>query len=203
MTIAALYVDTVAGPYVGRRDVELHGWASKDGRQHDLLAPTRDAMDYDGPWPVVAHPPCGPWGRFRTRYLGGEGDARCGPRAVEQVRAHGGVLEHPAYSTLWAATGMPMPADGLDEWGGYTVQANQVDWGHPCLKPTWFYVVGVDRRDLPAMPGPGTPTHCMVRLHRNPHELPELSKRLRHLTPPALAEWLVALARSARRREAA
>lgn len=87
--IAALYVDTARGPYARMRGVECWGYATRDGRQLDALAPTRDARDYAGPWPVVAHPPCGPWGRFRRRYLGGEGDRECALVAVEQVRRYG------------------------------------------------------------------------------------------------------------------
>lgn len=188
MRVAALYVDPLRGPYTRIAGVDVYGWAEvKQAAFWD-----RDARQYAGPWPVVAHPPCGPWGRFRRRYKGGEGAADCGPRAVEQVRQWGGVLEHPAYSTLWDVCNLPRPGDGVDNYGGVTVQFEQVRWGHPCKKPTWFYVV---RADLPAVPPQGRPTHCMVRLKRNSHTLPELPKRARHLTPPALANWLVAVAR--------
>lgn len=192
--VAALYVDSARGPYVGLPGVEAWGWADKRGQQLDMLATTRDATAYAGPWPVVAHPPCGPWGRFRRRYLGGEGDAAAGVRAVEQARRWGGVVEHPAHTTLWAAVGAPAPGEPPDQWGGWTLEIEQVDWGHPCHKPTWLYVVGCSSADLPPRPPRGTPTHCMVRLERNPHALPELPKARRHLTPPAFAAWLVALA---------
>ena len=193
MTVAALYVDTARGAYVGLPGVELYGFATKDGRQLDGFAPTRDARAYAGPWPVVAHPPCGPWGRFRRNYKGREGDRDCGPLAVWQVRRWGGVLEHPAFSTLWREPGLRMPDPGdVDPWGGWTLAVEQVDWGHPAPKPTWLYFC---RAAPPPLPPPGTPTHCMVRLARNPHERPELPKRLRHLTPPAFARWLVAAAR--------
>jgi len=39
----------------------------------------------------------------------------------------------------------------------------------------------------------------MVRLLRNNDDLPELSKKDRHLTTPEFAEWLVAAAATARR----
>jgi hypothetical protein len=194
--VAALYVDTAIGPYVRLPGVEVWGYATRDGRQIDAFAPSRDARRYDGPHPVVAHPPCGPWGRFWWNYKGGEGARSCGLRAVEQVRTWGGVLEHPAHSSLWAAAGMPAPGEGCDHDGGYTLAIRQVDWGHPCAKPTWLYVVGIDPADLPALPPPGKPTHVMVRLHRNNNELPELPKSRRHITPPHLARWLLAAARA-------
>lgn len=49
-TIAALFVET-DGAYFGLPEVDP--W--------DI---TRDGRKYDGPWPVVAHPPCQRWGRF-------------------------------------------------------------------------------------------------------------------------------------------
>ena len=197
MKVAALYVDLSRGPYSQIDGVDCWGWASKDGRQKSLIHRDRDAQQYQGPAPVIAHPPCGPWGRFSWNYKGGEGSKACGLRAAEQERAFGGVLEHPANAKLWAAAGLPEPTDGRDLHGGFTVLVNQCDWGHPAVKPTWLYIVGA--RDLPKMPPPGAPTHVMVRLLRNNNELPELCKADRHLTPPLFARWLVQLARSIRR----
>lgn len=76
----------------------------------------RDARTYEGPLPVVAHPPCGPWGRLR--HLSRHDDPALAIRAVEQVRAFGGVLEHPAYSRLWDACGMARPGELPDAEGG-------------------------------------------------------------------------------------
>lgn len=61
MTVAALYVQT-NGVYFGLDDVDP--WDEK-----------RDARLYDGPWPVVAHPPCEQlaplaWGRRNDDELG-------------------------------------------------------------------------------------------------------------------------------------
>ena len=190
MTVAALYVDPVRGPYSRLPGVDVHGWA--DARQAGFW--DRDARQYSGPHPVVAHPPCGPWGLFAWNYKGGEGARECAPRAVEQVRRWRGVLEHPAGSQLWRHCDLPKPNKPPDAHGGYTVAVRQGDWGHACVKPTWLYVVGCDV--LPPMPlSLDGPTHCMVRLRSNPHSLPELPKALRHLTPPAFAWWLVSIAR--------
>lgn len=136
-------------------------------------------------------------GRLAYRYRGGEGAADTGPAAVAAVRLWGGVLEHPTDSKLWQACSMPAPGAGPDRWGGYTLQVRQVDWGHPCVKSTWLYVVGVDPADLPPMPAPREPTHVIATRLRlgAPGRLPDLPKSKRHLTPPAFAAWLVELAR--------
>ena len=193
-TVAALYVDTARTAYRSLPNVKTFGFATRDGRQVDAFASTSDARLYGGPWPVVAHPPCGPWGRFHWHYQGGEGDKDCGPVAIEQARKWGGVVEHPMASKLWKHLGLPLPGQHEDQHGGRTVEINQCDFGHPAIKPTWLYVV---RATLPQLPPPGEPTHCMVRLRSNPHDLPEVPKRSRHITPPALARWLVELAASA------
>lgn len=195
-TIAALYIDP-RGPYPKMPGVDC--WEA-----------TRDARLYKGPHAIVAHPPCGPWGRLKHLYRGNEHD--CGPRAVEQVRAFGGVLEHPAHSQLWAACGLPLPLDCVDEHGGYTIEVNQVDWGHVARKRTWLYLVGVPIEAAAEYRAPREPTHWVAgfrtakgvarnSIYKNhgcavPPGIKICSAPQRRRTPPAFAEWLVSLARA-------
>lgn len=196
MTVAALYVDPLAGPYPRLSGVDVWGWA--DLRQTSFL--DRDATAYDGPHPVVAHPPCGAWGLFAWNYKAGPAAKACGPLAVEQVRQWGGVLEHPAGSQLWKHCGLPKPGAPPDDHDGWTLAVEQVDWGHPCHKPTWLYIVGTDT--VPPLPkNLNGPTHCMVRLRRNSHDRPKIPDKLRHITPPTFAWWLVSVARRTRQEE--
>ena len=173
--IAALYVDTVDGPYPRVEGVDTWGV-------------DRDAMRYPGPGPVIAHPPCGHWGKFWWRCKQPESFRAAGPRAVNQVRVFGGVLEHPEGSRLWSHCGLPRPGEGPDRWGGRTLRVDQCDFGHPAQKPTWLYMV---RCTVPPLPSKGTPSHVMVRKRSNTSPLPECPRRLRHITPLPLALWLV------------
>ncbi|HKK93380.1 MAG TPA: hypothetical protein VJ925_08085, partial [Longimicrobiales bacterium] len=102
----------------------------------------RDARLYDGPHPVVAHPPCKTWGRFWWRARDRDtGDGGCGEHAVRAVRRWGGVLEHPKDSGLWHRMMLPRPGY-FDHLGGHTLAVEQCWWGHEAVKPTWLYVVG-------------------------------------------------------------
>lgn len=186
--VAILYVDP-RGPYPKLAE---HWWDEK-----------RDARTYKGPWPVVAHPPCGPWGCLKHLWKGGGKDLA--PLAVEQVRTWGGVLEHPAHSELFAHCGLPIPGELPDAWGGRTVAVNQVDWGHVARKPTWIYIVGSPGHLT--FPGPGRVTHW-VGGSRGPGRdgrarglIPEgikaCSAQQRRRTPVAFAEWLISLAQQA------
>lgn len=151
---------------------------------------------------VVAHPPCGPWGCLRHLYRGAE--HACGPYAVGIVQTVGGVLEHPAYSRLWAHCGLPKPGDPLDDFGGYTVYVEQVAWGHACRKPTWLYVVGLDRKVVEAeiLRG-GVVTHWVGGSRgvgrdpargRIPPGIKAASAQIRRRTPPAFGAWLMSIA---------
>ncbi len=189
VAVAALYVDP-RGPYPKMPGV-------------DPWDEARDARTYAGPHPIIAHPPCGPWGALAAWCK--RQDPTLAPIAVEQVRQWGGVLEHPARSRLWAACGLPRPGELPDAWGGVTIAVNQCDWGHVATKPTWIYLVGSRpfRFDWPA---PGTATHwiCGSRKRRvggggtAPETVKFCSSEQRRRTPPAFAEFLVALARQAR-----
>ena len=145
MTIAALFVET-DGAYFGLPDVDP--WDEQ-----------RDARLYDGPYPVVAHPPCQRWGRFwhgSTRkphqFKLGDDDG-CFESALASVRRHGGVLEHPKDSHAWAHYGISKPPTKggwvkADEHGGWTCCVEQGHYGHFSRKGTWLYAVGVNLPEL-------------------------------------------------------
>jgi hypothetical protein len=210
--IAALYVDP-RGCYAGIDGV-------------DLWDEARDARNYAGPWPVVAHPPCSRWCR-----LAGLVEARWGHKrgddggtfasALASVRRWGGVLEHPASSAAFAAHGIPAPAPG--GWqramcGGWVCHVEQWHYGHPAKKATWLYAV------IPGAPPslrwgftPDTATTALVgppadgATRRRARALvswcgnrvasgedrPRLGKKAASATPPAFRDLLIAMARSA------
>lgn len=141
--IAALYVEK-NGVYYGLPDV-------------DPWDEARDARLYDGPWPVVAHPPCGRWCRLAgfVEHVHGHkrgDDGGCFAAALEAVRRFGGVLEHPAYSLAWAKFGLARPSfygwtsSVLDD--GWTAYVEQGRYGLPVKKATWLYAVGVELPEL-------------------------------------------------------
>jgi hypothetical protein len=204
--VVALYVDP-RGPY--------------PSRVAECYDERRDARTYTGSLPVVAHPPCGPWGGLRHLSAGHGVDL--GPLAVELVRRVGGVLEHPAGSKLWEACelpkpypkqGDPLPHPYRDAHGGYSVQVDQVEWGHVARKTTWLYVVGLDPRELhdalqACKPFAGAvPTHW-VSGGRNkrrkgrggvvPVGIKVCSAEQRRRTPPRFADFLIAIAQGCHR----
>lgn len=180
--VCALYIDP-RGPYPKLLGPEMC-WDEK-----------RDARTYAGPWPLVAHPPCGAWSSLRHLYSGDSKE--CGPLAVEAVRRFGGVVEHPATSTMFAELGLPRPGELPDQFGGRTVEVRQCDWGHPAEKRTFLYFVG---GQLPPMPPRREPTHWCSGTHTPgqrgtvPPGIKVCSAQQRRRTPEAFARWLISLA---------
>lgn len=157
----------------------------------------RNALTWPGGCPVVAHPPCRAWGGLSHMAKPRPGERELALWAVDQVRSHGGVLEHPRTSRLWAEK--PLPAPGaVDAWGGWTLPVWQWWWGHRAAKATYLYIVGARPEQLPEMPyRMGTPTHVIAasRNRQRARAVPEVTKSEREHTPPQLAEWLVEVAR--------
>ena len=159
----------------------------------DVFDAERDARTYDGPWPVVAHPPCRAWGRLRAFANPRPDERNLGRLAVALVREFGGVLEHPAGSTLWAAQKLPRPGE-RDQYGGWTLAAPQKWWGHKAEKDTWFYVVGCEPGEIPDMPLVLGDAAYVVQSRKRQDYRPHITKAEREHTPPPLAAWLVELA---------
>jgi hypothetical protein len=112
----------------------------------------RDARQYIGPYPVVAHPPCQRWGRYWSggpsakvrRILGDDGG--CFESALRSVRIYGGVIEHPEASHAFRRFELAVPPKG-GGWitsgrEGWTCCVEQGHYGHPARKATWLYYVG-------------------------------------------------------------
>lgn len=158
----------------------------------------RDARNFDGRCPVVAHPPCRLWCKLRKFSKAPELEKNLARFAVRVVRNNGGVLEHPAGSLLWADMGLPGPNQPPDKFGGYTIALPQFWFGHLANKATWLYIVGT--KQLPPIPlrlGVAQFTvSTTVRRWRKGHSR-ELPKRLRSATPKLFAEWLIEVARRA------
>ena len=147
--IAALFVQE-NGPYYKVSGVEP--WPE-----------SRDARAYQGPWPVVAHPPCQRWGKMwfgqpltvkLTGFRKKKGDdGGCFASALDSVRKWGGVLEHPWGSHAWPHFGLSKPSRSggwikADELGGWTCCVEQGRYGHYARKPTLLYAFGVVTPEL-------------------------------------------------------
>lgn len=167
----------------------------------DVYDAERDARSYVGPAPIIGHPPCRGWGRLRGLAKPAPGELDLGRWVFDQARQFGGVIEHPAFSTLWTDRNAPRPGRTIprDSFGGWTLQLPQYWFGHKASKETWLYVVGVEPGAIPAIPLRfGEPEYVVSSSLRGPNaRRKELTKSDRERTPPAFAEWLVDLARSA------
>lgn len=179
----------------------------------------RDARTWPGGAPVVAHPPCKRWSSLnnlvlvryphRAEEFAHGNDGGLFALALDAVRRHGGVLEHPAQSRAWKSFDLPRPAAGM--WqrgicGGWCIEFDQFGFGHPARKLTWLYTFGAVPPALPSAVrcAPGSKR---VRVYRVRNEdgswsrtaasakTTEISKKTAEHTPPALAAWLVELAR--------
>lgn len=208
-SVAALFVER-HGCYYGLPDVDP--WDEK-----------RDARLYNGPWPVVAHPPCTRWCRLaglieaRWGHKRGE-DGGCFESALRSVRTWGGVLEHPAYTDAWEAFGLERPPkDGgwvsAGDCGGYTCHVEQGRYGTASRqvdlmgyieprpkKATWLYAYGCN---LPALRWGAAPDNASTALvswcgnHTKAHDKRRrVGKHAAAATPIAFRDVLISMARS-------
>lgn len=177
----------------------------------DVWDSERDALNWTGGVPVIAHPPCRAWGQLRKLANPRPGEKELAYFAVDAVRKNGGVLEHPKRSTLFTcpAAGLPQPGE-RDQFGGWTLPIFQSWWGHRAEKPTFLYIVGCEPSDIPEIPLLLGDAHFVCgspgrradgsRLHKGDLGWrPEITKAEREHTPPELAKWLVELAQKCRR----
>lgn len=123
----------------------------KDFDIYEVYDINRDARTFCKKMPVIAHPPCRAWGQLSHMANPREGEKQLAYLALAQVRLNGGVLEHPASSRLFKEAELPV---GMfcDEFGGFTIEIDQFDFGHVAHKQTKLYICGIGFNDLPPPP---------------------------------------------------
>ena len=126
---------TVAALFVSRRTIYRHLPGV------DVWDRTRDACQFAGGMPIIAHPPCRCWSKLSHQVTltppQVEKEKALGVWAVEQVMKWGGVLEQPAGSRLWEACQLPGPRDASDPFC-FTLYVEQSWFGFPTPKSsTW------------------------------------------------------------------
>lgn len=173
-TVSVLCADS-RSVYRGMEGVEVYG-------------KRRDARTFGGGTPIIAHPPCRAWSAFCAHQAQPEpGEKELGLWCCEQLRACGGVLEQPAHSRLFGAAGLPLP--GKMTGALWTAAVLQSWWADGQRKATWlcFSMIPRDSVEFP----------FRLRLDRDEYrEWQLMSKRQRAATSPALAQWLVDVART-------
>ncbi len=154
----------------------------------------RDARNWPGGTPLVAHPPCAQWGTLRHLARNNPDEKALALLAVRWVQRYGGILEHPKRSTLWPAARLPAPGDAPDEFGGYTLAVSQLWWGHRAEKKTLLYVVGCPFEFIPPIQIALLPPVALCgtsgrrKNGRRVTGLPEITKAEREHTHLAFAE---------------
>lgn len=187
-TVAALYVES-GGCYFDIPGVDA--W--------DVV---RDARQYAGPHPVVAHPPCDRWHMLsavnhkRWGFVIND-DGGVFAAALEAVRTWGGVLEHPAQTRAYRFHGIPQPKSrGWQRTfdGDWITEVDQAAYGHRAKKSTWLLYHGetpppmLDWRDTP-----GT-----YQVGNFDQKLPVMGNLEARLTPEPFRDLLLSIARTAK-----
>lgn len=201
--VSALYVET-GGAYFGLPGV-------------DPWDEARDARLYDGPYPVVAHPPCQVWGRYGASHpiLGAKyreygQDGGCFEAALDAIDTWGGVVEHPAYSKAWAAFGLTRPPykGGWVRAGSlWTCHVEQGHYGHFSRKPTWLLYRGFGPRPPELIWGRSEQRLPAYAIERYGYEKARRigvmaavggrhKTRIRNATPEPFRDLLLSIARS-------
>lgn len=96
----------------------------------DIYDESRDAFTYTGGVPVIAHPPCAQWSRMKAFANYNKRHLELAAFCIDAVRSNGGILEHPAGSSIFRHFGLST---------AHIISVSQSWWGFPAQKRTYLY----------------------------------------------------------------
>lgn len=156
----------------------------------DIYDINRNALTCISRSAAIYHPPCRSWGRLRGLANRIPVEHWYAVWSVIRCRRFGGVIEHPAGSTLWKLMKLPLPGSKPDNFGGWSMSINQSWFGFKAAKNTWLYIVGISPSELPDYPiSFNAITHC-VSTSKKMAGKKELSKNSKSKTPAELCKFL-------------
>lgn len=168
----------------------------------------RDARNYGGPHPVIAHPPCERWGKLaKVNYSrwGGEhnrpgNDGGCFAAALSSVLKYGGVLEHPKHSKAFGEFNLGKPSGRWEKTRlGWICEVWQSAYGHRANKATWLFYSGINAPfDLNWSRPKGTHQVGFQDRRGKARNKPTLSRKESRATPIKFRDTLIELANLAR-----
>lgn len=150
--------------------------------QFDCYDEQRNALNYTGLKPVIAHPPCRLWSKLRSFSNAPIAEKSLAVWSVKLVRKVGGIVEHPYDSQLWKEINSPVVGK-FDKFGGTSFVFDQFDFGFYTRKRTRIYIVGLN--SLSELPRPPIRFETVTRKFEN------LSTKQRSETTTQLCMWFL------------
>lgn len=144
----------------------------------------RNARSYRGLNSIIAHPPCRAWGNYRHKAKPRQNEKELAIHAILMVRLHGGIMEHPKTSTIWKTMKLPKPGE-TDQYGGWTLNVDQLWFGHRAIKNTLLYIVGIKPKEIPIYP---------ITFEHHKKTVEKMCRQKRESTPEKFAIWLILIA---------
>jgi hypothetical protein len=152
----------------------------------------RNALLFNLPIPVIAHPPCRLWSRLHKFSTAPQCEKLTAISALVHIRKYGGVLEHPAGSSLFKKFGIRLDGN-LDHHGGFVRSVNQFWFGHRAQKKTYLYICGISPGELPApLLSFNAITHTISSSKRSSTKK-EVNKSEKNATPIEFAKYLISI----------
>ncbi len=156
----------------------------------DVYDIKRNALNVSNTTPAIYHPPCRMWSRLKTLSNFYPGEKWLAVWSLIRIRKYGGILEHPAGSSLFHkyAPLTPVP----DSYGGFIISVNQHWFGHVAQKKTYLYIVGCSPSQLPPIPlNFSAIEYTISNSKKSKQKIKESPKKYRNYTPILFAQWLL------------
>lgn len=134
----------------------------------DIYDKNRDAYNYTGQNPIIAHPPCQQWSRLKSFAKEDKKEKDLAMFCLEQINKNGGILEHPSGSSFFKYAGIKP-----------TISVNQSWFGFPAEKKTYLYFKDCEPLATPL---------CFDAITKT---VPQLSQKMRSYTTLEFANYLV------------
>lgn len=136
----------------------------------DIYTQKRPISEFKGGMPIIAHPPCAQWGKFKWRSKKDIEDKMLALQCIEHLAENGGIMEHPASSDIWKRN---FPE------GTRMYKIHMSDWGYKAKKETILAFYQVKPITMP------------IQFNAIQGRIELMDKKERAVTPYEMCKWLI------------